>query len=95
MGLRFSKETGDLYIADAYWGLLRVGPEGGVAEILSTEIDDGKKLVFTNDLDIADDGSVYFTDSSAKYPRKYVPLFALAFCAVFLVSEGILSNKRQ
>ncbi|CAM6108939.1 unnamed protein product [Calypogeia fissa] len=70
LGLRFSKQTGDLYIADAYFGLLKVGPEGGVAEILTNSADDGKKLVFTNDLDIDDDGAVYFTDSSSKYQRR-------------------------
>lgn len=69
LGLRFNKQTGDLYIADAYFGLMKVGPEGGVAEVL-TNTADGQKFVFTNDLDIAEDGSVYFTDSSSKYPRK-------------------------
>nr|GMD21383.1 protein STRICTOSIDINE SYNTHASE-LIKE 3-like [Ipomoea batatas] len=28
LGLRFEKRTGDLYIADAYFGLMKVGPEG-------------------------------------------------------------------
>ncbi|CAM6099096.1 unnamed protein product [Calypogeia fissa] len=69
LGLRFNKQTGDLYIADAYFGILKVGPQGGVAELL-TNTADGKKFVFTNDLDIDDDGAVYFTDSSSKYPRK-------------------------
>jgi sugar lactone lactonase YvrE len=70
LGLRFNKQTGDLYIADAYMGLLKVGPEGGVAELLTNKADDGQKFTFTNDLDIDDDGTVYFTDSSSKYPRK-------------------------
>lgn len=72
LGLRFNKQTGDLFIADSYFGLLKVGPEGGVAELLSSEGDDGHKYSFTNDLDIDHDGTVYFTDSSSKYPRKYV-----------------------
>ncbi|RWR80341.1 protein STRICTOSIDINE SYNTHASE-LIKE 3 [Cinnamomum micranthum f. kanehirae] len=37
LGLRFDKKTGDLYIADAYFGLLKVGPEGGLATPLATE----------------------------------------------------------
>ncbi|CAL5333810.1 unnamed protein product [Camellia sinensis] len=31
LGLRFDKKTGDLYIADAYFGLQVVGPNGGLA----------------------------------------------------------------
>ncbi|XP_059659686.1 protein STRICTOSIDINE SYNTHASE-LIKE 3-like [Cornus florida] len=69
LGLRFDKKTGDLYIADAYFGLMKVGPEGGLAMSLATEAE-GIPLRFTNDLDIDDDGNIYFTDSSAKYQRR-------------------------
>lgn len=69
LGLRFDKRTGDLYIADAYMGLLKVGPEGGLAMPLVTEAE-GVPLGFTNDLDIDDDGTVYFTDSSINYQRR-------------------------
>jgi hypothetical protein len=34
LGLRFHHKTGDLYIADAYKGLMRVGPGGGKATVL-------------------------------------------------------------
>lgn len=70
LGLRFNKQTGDLFIADAYFGLLKVGRDGGLAELVTNEADDCQKFVFTNDLDIDDDGTVYFTDSSSKYPRR-------------------------
>lgn len=69
LGLRFDKKTGDLYIADAYLGLMKVGPEGGLATSLTTEAE-GLPLRFTNDLDIDDAGNVYFTDSSNKYQRR-------------------------
>ncbi|KAK4375848.1 hypothetical protein RND71_006525 [Anisodus tanguticus] len=69
LGLRFDKRTGDLYIADAYFGVMKVGPEGGVAESLTTEAE-GVPLGFTNDLDVDDEGNVYFTDSSTKYQRR-------------------------
>ncbi|KAH9699378.1 protein STRICTOSIDINE SYNTHASE-LIKE 3 [Citrus sinensis] len=69
LGLRFDKKTGDLYIADAYFGLMKVGPEGGVATSLATEAE-GVPLRFTNDLDIDDEGNVYFTDSSTNYQRR-------------------------
>ncbi|KAL3689877.1 hypothetical protein R1sor_016186 [Riccia sorocarpa] len=68
LGLRFNKH-GELFICDAYFGLLKVGPEGGLAEVLTNEAE-GEKLAFTNDLDIDDDGTIYFTDSSTKHPRS-------------------------
>jgi len=64
-----TKKTGDLYIADAYFGLLKVGPEGGLATSLTTEAE-GVPLKFTNDLDIDEDGTIYFTDSSTHYQRR-------------------------
>ncbi|KAK1309811.1 hypothetical protein QJS10_CPA08g00003 [Acorus calamus] len=69
LGLRFDKKTGDMYIADAYFGLLKVGPEGGLATPLTTEAE-GVPLRFTNDLDLDDEGNIYFTDSSTKYQRR-------------------------
>ncbi|MCD9642674.1 cohesin loading factor Ssl3 [Datura stramonium] len=69
LGLRFDKRTGDLYIADAYFGLMKVGPEGGLAESLTTEAE-GVPIGFANDLDVDDEGNVYFTDSSTKYQRR-------------------------
>ncbi|KAB5561766.1 hypothetical protein DKX38_006723 [Salix brachista] len=69
LGLRFDKKTGDLYIADAYFGLMKVGPEGGLATLLANEAE-GIPLGFTNDLDIDDEGNIYFTDSSTTYQRR-------------------------
>ncbi|KAF3776123.1 STRICTOSIDINE SYNTHASE-LIKE 3 protein [Nymphaea thermarum] len=69
LGLRFDKKTGELYIADAYFGLMKVGPEGGLAKPLVKEVE-GVPLMFTNDLDIDDDGAVYFTDSSSVFQRR-------------------------
>lgn len=72
LGLRFRQKTGDLYIADAYLGLLVVGPTGGVATPLVTEVE-GQRLRFTNDLDIDDEKDViYFSDSSTEYYRRYL-----------------------
>ncbi|XP_009148103.1 protein STRICTOSIDINE SYNTHASE-LIKE 3 [Brassica rapa] len=69
LGLRFHKRTGDLYIADAYFGIMKVGPEGGLATSLTTEAD-GVPLRFTNDLDVDEEGNVYFTDSSSVFQRR-------------------------
>ncbi|OEL35995.1 Protein STRICTOSIDINE SYNTHASE-LIKE 10 [Dichanthelium oligosanthes] len=69
LGLRFHNESGNLYIADAYMGLMRVGPNGGEAKVLVKEAD-GAPLRFTNGVDIDQvTGDVYFTDSSATYTR--------------------------
>ncbi|PIN07307.1 Strictosidine synthase [Handroanthus impetiginosus] len=48
---------------------MKVGPEGGLATSLATQAE-GVPLGFTNDLDIDDEGNVYFTVSSAKYQRR-------------------------
>ncbi|GMH08672.1 hypothetical protein Nepgr_010512 [Nepenthes gracilis] len=74
LGLRFDRESGDLYIADAYYGLLVVGPEGGLATRLTTHAD-GKEILFANDLDIHKNGSVFFTDTSARYNRVLMKLW--------------------
>jgi sugar lactone lactonase YvrE len=73
LGLQFYAMTGDLYIADAYLGLMKVGPDGGEAEVLATHADgDGVPFHFVNGLDVDQaTGDVYFTDSSTTYPRRF------------------------
>uniref|UniRef100_A0A453FA60 Strictosidine synthase conserved region domain-containing protein n=1 Tax=Aegilops tauschii subsp. strangulata TaxID=200361 RepID=A0A453FA60_AEGTS len=71
LGVRFNRKTGELYIADAYLGLMKVGPEGGEAQVLATEAD-GVPFHFLNGLDVDQaTGDVYFTDSSTNYPRRF------------------------
>ncbi|GJM98138.1 hypothetical protein PR202_ga15118 [Eleusine coracana subsp. coracana] len=70
LGVQFFHKTGELYIADAYLGLMKVGPRGGMAKVLATEAD-GVPFTFVNGLDIDQStGDVYFTDSSTKYQRR-------------------------
>lgn len=70
LGLRFEKKTGDLYIADAYLGLLVVGPAGGIATPLVTEAEEFP-LRFTNDMDIDElEDIIYFTDTSTSFQRR-------------------------
>ncbi|XP_047332540.1 protein STRICTOSIDINE SYNTHASE-LIKE 2-like [Impatiens glandulifera] len=70
LGLRFNKRTGDLYVADAYMGLLVVGPNGGLGSVIATEAQ-GIPFKCTNAIDIDQTtGEVYFTDSSSIYPRR-------------------------
>ncbi|XP_072957687.1 protein STRICTOSIDINE SYNTHASE-LIKE 13 [Typha angustifolia] len=69
LGLRFNRDTGELYIADAYHGLMVVGPNGGVATPLTTSAD-GSPILFANDLDVHSNGSIFFTDTSMRYNRR-------------------------
>ncbi|KAL6603752.1 hypothetical protein ACP70R_044113 [Stipagrostis hirtigluma subsp. patula] len=69
LGLRFHRASGYLYIADAYMGLMRVGPNGGEATVLVKEAG-GAPLTFTNGVDVDQvTGEVYFSDSSLTYTR--------------------------
>jgi sugar lactone lactonase YvrE len=65
LGLIFD-HTGKLIVADATMGLLSIAPDGTVT-VLSTSAD-GVPFRCTNDLDVAQDGTIYFTDSSYKFP---------------------------
>ena len=56
---------GTFIVANAYLGLQRVAVDGRV-EILLDEID-GQPLVYANDLAIATDGTVYFSEASTKF----------------------------
>ncbi|KAK9289915.1 hypothetical protein L1049_008076 [Liquidambar formosana] len=70
LGLRFDKKTGDLYIADAYFGLQVVGPNGGLATHVVTEVE-SQPLRFTNDMDIDEhEDVIYFTDTSTRFQRR-------------------------
>ncbi|KAG0580938.1 hypothetical protein KC19_4G212000 [Ceratodon purpureus] len=69
LGLRIHKETGEMWIADAYLGIVKVGPEGGQGEVVLNEID-GVRMKFVNDLDFDDEGNLYFTDSSTHWQRR-------------------------
>jgi sugar lactone lactonase YvrE len=64
LGLRFAPD-GRLMVADAARGLLAVDREGRV-ETLSTE-EGGTPYRLTDDLDVARDGTVYFTDASSRF----------------------------
>ncbi|KAF8730181.1 hypothetical protein HU200_017153 [Digitaria exilis] len=70
LGLRFHDGSGNLYIADAYKGLMRVAPGGGKATVLVNKVD-GVPLRFTNGVDVDQvTGEVFFTDSSMNYQRS-------------------------
>lgn len=64
LGLDFDPD-GNLIAADAVKGLLSVSRKGQVT-VLATE-EGGISFGFTNNVAVANDGTVYFTDTSSKY----------------------------
>lgn len=64
LGVELDAEGG-LVIADGVLGLLRLSPDGGI-ETLS-EGAEGVPFGFADDLDIASDGRVYFSDASSRF----------------------------
>jgi len=64
LGLIFDT-SGNLIVADASMGLLSIAPNAQIT-VLANEAD-GVPFKCTNDLDVAADGTIYFTDSS-KFP---------------------------
>ena len=65
LGLGFDP-NGNLIVADAIKGLLSIAPDGSVTVLTTTA--DGLAFGCTNDLDVAADGTIYFTDATSKFP---------------------------
>ena len=57
--------SGIIYIADAHKGLLSMTPDGAL-KTLTDEVD-GTPIRYADDLDIADNGVIYFSDASTKF----------------------------
>lgn len=66
LGLIFDRE-GNLLVADAVKGLLSINKSGEL-KLLADSADDGVKFGALNDLDVAADGTIYFTEASHKFP---------------------------
>jgi len=64
LGLEFDA-AGNLLIANAYLGLQRVAPDGTV-KTLADEYD-GQAILYADDVAVAADGKIYFSDASAKF----------------------------
>lgn len=67
LGIRFDR-AGNLYVADALRGLLRIAPDRTLT-VLATEAD-GKPIRYANSVVPASDGKVYFTDASTKFGAR-------------------------
>jgi sugar lactone lactonase YvrE len=68
LGIEFGP-NGNLYVADAYRGLLEISRDGGVS-VLTDSTDDGSPILFADDLDVASDGTIYFSDASTRFGAK-------------------------
>jgi sugar lactone lactonase YvrE len=66
LGMDFDA-AGNLIVADAYKGLLSITPQGQI-KVLTTEAE-GVPFRFTDDLDIASDGTIYFSDASQRFEQ--------------------------
>ncbi len=64
LGLVVDRDN-QLIVADAYRGLLRVQSDGNVETLVDSF--EGRRLRFVDDLDIAEDGTIYFSDASMRF----------------------------
>jgi len=67
---------GRLIVADCFKGLLAVSPDGATVEVLATEAA-GVPFKFTDDVDVAADGRIFFSDASDLFdqPNYMMDLF--------------------
>lgn len=64
LGLEFDA-AGNLLVANAYLGLQRISADGSV-EVLTDRFD-GEPITYADDLAVAEDGTIYFSDASSKF----------------------------
>jgi sugar lactone lactonase YvrE len=64
LGMQFDGQ-GNLIVADAFEGLLSVAPDGTLSVL--TDRVDGQKILYADDLDIAADGTIWFSDASQRF----------------------------
>lgn len=64
LGMDFDQQ-GNLIVCDSYKGLLSISPEGKISTLTTGAEDIPFK--FTDDVDVASDGMIYFSDASSKY----------------------------
>jgi sugar lactone lactonase YvrE len=67
LGLAFDAR-GQLVVADAYRGLLSVAPDGKISELATAS--GGTPIRFADDVAVAADGKIYFSDASVKFGAR-------------------------
>jgi sugar lactone lactonase YvrE len=66
LGMQFDAD-GNLIVADAFRGLLYISPRGAISVL--TDSVNGEKMLFPDDLDIAADGTIWFSDASRRFDQ--------------------------
>ncbi|CAM3838850.1 SMP-30/gluconolactonase/LRE family protein [Litorimonas haliclonae] len=59
---------GRLYVANAYKGLLEITADGEINSLTDTV--NGTPILYADDLDVTDEGLIYFSDASTKFGAK-------------------------
>lgn len=67
LGIDFDAK-GNLIVADAYRGLISIAPDRSITELVATA--DGVPIGLADDVDVAADGKIYFSDASSKFHAK-------------------------
>lgn len=67
LGIEFDQE-GNLLVADAFNGLLSISPDGKITTLVDSV--DGIAINYADDVDIASNGNIYFSDASSKFHAK-------------------------
>lgn len=69
LGLAFDGK-GNLIVADAFRGLISIGPDGRIKKLASEC--EGVPILYADDVDVAQGGRIFFTDASTKFgAREY------------------------
>lgn len=67
LGIEFDQQD-NLLVADAFNGLLSISPTGEITTLVDRI--DGEMLHYADDVDVASNGVIYFSDASSKFPAK-------------------------
>ncbi|MEE4378393.1 MAG: SMP-30/gluconolactonase/LRE family protein [Candidatus Competibacteraceae bacterium] len=67
LGLVFDPQ-GNLIVADAFRGLLQITPAGDITELATAA--DGTPIHYANNVDVAADGKIYFSDASTRFDAR-------------------------
>lgn len=69
LGIEVDPRDGSLVVCDAYRGLLRITPDGVLTDLAHRA--GGSRIMLCNNAAVARDGTVYFTDSSHRFPVSH------------------------
>jgi len=64
LGIEFDAD-GNLFVANAYLGVQKITPDGSVQVLVDTY--DGQRIEYADDLAVAANGKIYFSDASSKF----------------------------